>query len=386
MAIERQMLTIMSKSENSSFDGSLALYALTKAAAELIFIFLEANEKAHAFILESAIRNKPLPEICKNRVTVFPKGSFNEIVCDHWSNFDGHLFIMATGIVVRQIAPLLQGKTKDPAVVVCDEKGRFAISLLSGHIGGANRLARKTATIFNGDAVVTTATDVQGLEAIDEIAAIKGFEIVNPENIKEINGLLLARKKIAIIGHTFWSEVICSHFDDRVVSYSSLSITSKDQDISGVSGVVVIDEGMFPDSDLPTLFLKSPRVVIGIGCRRHTPQAEIKEAVTVVLAKYGILWSRVVEIVSIDLKKDEKGLLEFAAEKKLPIRFFSADELKKIKVPSPSVKVQAVTGSMSVSEASALLVGQGELLVKKNKFTRVTVAIARSKRENRDQS
>ena len=370
--------------DNADFDGSLALYALTVAAAELTLVFLETEAKAQAFILESALNSRFLPESSKNRVTVFPKGAFKKIVSENWQNFAGHLFIMATGIVVRQIAPLLQGKTEDPAVVVCDEKGEFAISLLSGHIGGANRLARKTAAIFNGEAVITTATDVQGLAAIDEIAARKGFKIINPEAIKEINGLLLARKKIAIIGHTFWGNAICSYFDDRVISWSSLSVNVQLLNNSEIAGVVLIDENSSPAAGLPALFLQSPKVVVGIGCRRHTSMIEIEKAVTTVLGEHGIPWSKVVEIVSIDLKKDERGLLDFAAAKKLPIRFFSATELENIKVPSPSTKVQAVTGSASVSEASAILAGRGELLVKKHKFSRVTVSVARWKNESKE--
>ncbi len=370
-------------SENSSFTGSLAVYALTSAATELALSFLETEKIAKAFILESD-EHRLLSEALKKRVTFFPKGTFKEIVSQCWQDFDGHIFIMATGIVVRQLAPLLRGKTKDPAVVVCDEKGQFAISLLSGHIGGANRLARKTAAVLNGKAVITTATDVQGLEAIDEIAVRNGFEIVNPEIIKEINSLLLARKKIAVIGHPFWNKVVCSHFDDRVIEWSSLSIDSQSLNLAEISGFVLIEENSSPVSDLPTLFLQSPKVVVGIGCRRQTPMSEIEEAVTSVLADHGIPWSKVVEIVSIDLKKNEIGLLDFAAAKKLPIRFFAAVELENIEVPSPSTKVEVVTGSASVSEAAAILAGRGGLLVKKHKFTRVTVAVARWKKESRE--
>ncbi|MCD6292648.1 MAG: cobalt-precorrin 5A hydrolase [Deltaproteobacteria bacterium] len=366
--------------DNFSFDGALALYALTTAAAKLAFTFLEVEPDTRLFVLESAL-DETLSEALKDQVTIFPKGDFKGIISDHWQNFDGHIFIMATGIVVRQIAPLLKGKTKDPAVVVCDEKGDFTISLLSGHIGGANRLARKIAKIFNGQAVITTATDVQGLEAIDEIAARKGFGIVNPRAIKDINGLLLSRKKVAVIGHTFWSRAICSRFDDRVIEL--LPETLHLQIENEIAGLVLIDEDRSPAPALPALLLQSPKVVVGIGCRRHTPHAEIEDAVSTVLAAHGIPWSQVLEIVSVDLKKDEPGLLEFAAAKSLPIRFFSAAELDKVEVPSPSAKVQSVTGSSSVSEAAALLAGRGELLVKKEKFARVTVAVARFKNENR---
>lgn len=365
------------------FEGSLALYALTSAAAGLALTFFESEPGARLFVLESAWQ-RSYPKIVKDRVTVFPKGVFKEIVSDHWQRFDGHIFIMATGIVIRQLAPLLQGKTRDPAVVVCDEKGDFAISLLSGHIGGANRLARKVAEIFSGQAVITTATDVQGLPAIDEIAAHKGFDILNPEAIKDINGLLLARQTIAVIGHSFWSRVICSHFDERVVEWSSESY-EKVNGLGGASGLVLIDNDIPLPPDIPIISLKSPNVIVGIGCRRNTTMVEIEDAVTGVLAAHGILWSRVAEIVSIDLKKEEPGLLQLAASKKLAARFFSAAELDLVEVPSPSAKVQSVTGSASVCEAAAILAGQGELLIKKEKFARVTVAVARAKNRSREE-
>lgn len=129
----------------------------------------------------------------------FLPGEFSGILKKNWAEFDAHIFIMATGIVVRKIAGLLKDKTVDPAVVVCDEKGQFAISLLSGHIGGANRLAEQVAGIFEGQAVITTATDVQGIMAFDELAAVNGWSIKNPENIKLLNSLLLEAKPIAVI-------------------------------------------------------------------------------------------------------------------------------------------------------------------------------------------
>ena len=137
----------------------------------------------------------------------FSPGTFSLRLKENWFEFNGHIFVMATGIVVRQIAGLLTDKTKDPAVVVCDEKGEYAVSLLSGHIGGANRLAKFAASVLNGQPVITTATDVQGLMAFDELAAVKGWNIANPEKIKVLNSMLLEGHKIALfIPETLYSE------------------------------------------------------------------------------------------------------------------------------------------------------------------------------------
>ncbi len=358
------------------FSGPVALYALTGPAAGLACRYLAVDDRARAFILESALANKTLADGIQERIVIIAKGGFGDVVTRNWSGFAGHIFIMATGIVVRRIAPLLRHKTSDPAVVVCDEKGEFAISLLSGHIGGANRLARKTAGIFGGRAVITTATDVQGLVAVDELAACLGLEILNPGVIKEINSLLLARKKLLLAGARAWCELLAGFFPGRVVVENDFVPETR---AGGVAGVVTVD--MAEDSgeygDLPVLRLRAPRLVLGIGCRRGSTEEEIREAVSCVLEKHGLERLSLARIASVDLKADEPGLLEFARRWKLPLLFYRAAELEKVRVPSPSARVEKHIGTPSVSEAAALLAGGGRfLLVAKNKFPRVTVAVA----------
>lgn len=168
-----------------------AIYAITENGTDM------------AIKLHGKLRNSQLflPERFKSEqiASYFEPGEFSLVLRDNWKQFDAHIFFMATGIVVRKIATLIEHKTVDPAVVVCDEKGKFAISLLSGHIGGANRLTKEIAAVLNAQSVITTATDVQGLMAFDELAAINGWEIKNPENIKELNSLLLENKPIAVM-------------------------------------------------------------------------------------------------------------------------------------------------------------------------------------------
>ena len=361
------------------FAGTQAVYALTPAAAERALFYLGRTESARAFILASALAGGKLPETVADRVESLSPGSFGRTVADNWKLFDAHLFIMATGIVVRRIAGLLEGKTRDPAVVVCDEKGDFAISLLSGHIGGANRLARRVAAVFGGRAVITTATDVQGLAAIDEIAARKGFRIINPQAIKEINSLILARRPVGVLGPSFWTRQLAEAFDERVMAVSDPVMENGFRTLAGLVRVdsAIGAAGRLPeDCNLPVLELESLALVAGIGCRRGVPEDEIEEALKSVLDDCGLALERVVGIASIDLKKDEAGLLSLARRLSLPLVFFAASELENIKVPSPSARVAEATGSPSVCEAAALKAGGGELVVPKCKFSRVTVALA----------
>ena len=361
------------------FAGTQAVYALTPAAAERALFYLGRTESARAFISASARAAEKLPETVADRVELLTPGSFGRTVADNWKLFDAHLFIMATGIVVRRITGLLEGKTRDPAVVVCDEKGDFAISLLSGHIGGANRLARRVAAVFGGRAVITTATDVQGLAAIDEIAARKGFRIINPQAIKAINSLILARRTVGVMGPSFWTRQLVEVFDERVTVISDPATADRFRSLAGLVRVdsAIDAAGRLPEGiDLPVLELASPVLVAGIGCRRGVPLAEIEEVLKSVLEAHGLLLEQVVGIASIDLKKDEAGLLDLARKLSLPLVFFAASELEKIKVPSPSARVAEATGSPSVCEAAALAAAGGELVVRKSKFSRVTVALA----------
>ena len=174
--------------------AKVAIFALTESGVKIATSLAEAINTSKLIIPERFKYSIS----SSGEVEAFLPGGFSNSLRANWSLFSGHIFIMATGIVVRQIAGLIEDKTKDPAVVVCDEKGEYAISLLSGHIGGANRLARFAARVVGGQAVITTATDVQGLMAFDELAAIQGWKVINPEMIKVLNTMLLEGKKIAV--------------------------------------------------------------------------------------------------------------------------------------------------------------------------------------------
>jgi hypothetical protein len=180
---------------NNGFNGNIAIYAITADGIETANKLLR-NIKSGTLFIPDKFKNTSV----KNSVSEFFKeGEFTKTLEKSWKKFAGHIFIMATGIVVRKISKFIDSKTSDPAVIVCDQKGNYAVSLLSGHIGGANRLAKVAAEALGGQAVITTATDVQNLMAFDEMAAIEGWKVENPEMIKTLNSMLLEGKRIGLM-------------------------------------------------------------------------------------------------------------------------------------------------------------------------------------------
>ncbi|HDS17346.1 MAG TPA: hypothetical protein ENN66_12235 [Proteobacteria bacterium] len=170
----------------------MALYALSR----------EGREKAR----EIAAGLSPAEVFFPERLgsprageTSFAASGLGALVEKNWAGYAGHIFITAAGIAVRQIAPLLKNKTCDPAVVVCAENGSRVISLVGGHIAGANRLARRIAGITGGEAVITTATDSRDLMAFDELAALSGWRVENPSRIKIFNAALLEARPLDLL-------------------------------------------------------------------------------------------------------------------------------------------------------------------------------------------
>ena len=181
-----------SQREDEFFAGSIALYAMSEEGCAKALEIAAGLDSATIFVPERFVR-------AGDTTKSFAPGQLGQLLEDNWNLFAGHLFIAATGIAVRKIAPLLKHKTSDPAVVVCDENGAQVISLVGGHIAGANRLARKVAAVTGGRAIITTATDTRGLVAFDELAARQEWQIKNPQNIKIFNAALLDNEKISVL-------------------------------------------------------------------------------------------------------------------------------------------------------------------------------------------
>ncbi len=281
-----------------------------------------------------------------------------------WREAKNLIFIMAIGIVVRTISPFLKDKKTDPAVVVIDEKGRFVISLIGGHLGGANELARDIARYIGAEPVITTSSDINDHTALDLWAKEHNLVIDDPSRLPSVATRLINRGFLKIYADPGFSlEGLCPHDFIPVSdpSEADLTITSR-IDLKESQGQVL---------------LRPKNLIVGIGCNSGTSSVEIEEAVKKVFEKYSLSFNSIHSIATIDLKAKEKGLLDFAKRHGFDILTFSPEELNKIKGIESSEAVLKATGAMGVSEPAALLAsGAKELLIPKQKHGNVTVAVA----------
>ena len=291
--------------------------------------------------------------------------------------YTGHVFIMSTGIVVRLIASCIQNKTTDPAVVVIDEIGRHVVSLVSGHLGGANSLAIKVAGLIGADPVITTATDVNQAPAIDVLAKQHNLFIENPEAIKNINMAFITGKKFYL--HDPYKLLRDSIDPSHILTAHILTDFKKGQIAENEDTPGVFIDDVLADLSKKMLILRPGSLVAGIGCNRNTTIKEIKEFLEKVLEESKLAISSLISIATINLKADEPGLIALAEELNLPISFFDKDELNRADgIKSPSEMVEKHTGVKSVCEAAAILASKnGKLIVPKHSTRNVTVAIAR---------
>ena len=286
---------------------------------------------------------------------------------------------MSTGIVVRVIAPLVKSKLEDPAVVVVDDQAQHAISLLSGHLGGANALTLKIAGIIGADPVITTATDVNRVPAIDMLAKEKNLLIENPSAIKSVNMALLKGEKIFVHDPFGFLGNSLPHFKTWIYGGGNESSNKNHRrnQFEAVPGIYVDDVA----TDLPpeVLVLRPASLAAGIGCNRNTATDEMRALLEKVLETNNLVPASLKCIASIDVKSDESGLITLAENLDLPLIFYNRQELNQVeKIKNPSLVVEKHVGVKSVCEAAAILAARdGVLIVPKQSTRNVTVAIAR---------
>jgi cobalt-precorrin 5A hydrolase len=310
----------------------------------------------------------------KERQTFDPAG-LKTLISSLWKQYDGLVFIMATGIVVRMIAPLLVSKESDPAVVVMDDAGHFAISLLSGHLGGANELAERCSFICGSRPVITTATDANHLPSFDMLAKEQGWVIDDLSRVKTLNTLLLDGKEIAVVDA---SGLARSWFHGRArLTFHDTFAEALD---SRARGYLFVTNRYLPPRTQPdTLLILRPRnLVLGVGCNRGTPADEIDAFISAHMRRIFLSLKSVARIATAAAKRDEAGLLAYAESLSLPLVFFESEELNAVAAPSPpSEHALAAIGATGVAEPAAILAsGGGTLLLKKVKSDNVTLAVA----------
>lgn len=271
---------------------------------------------------------------------------------------DALVFVGAVGIAVRAIAPHCQSKATDPAVVVLDECGHFVVPLLSGHLGGANELARALAAVCGAVPVITTATDANGIFAVDEWARHQNCTVLEPGRIKHVSSKLLAGSAAA-----YWSEF-------PIAGSLPAGIKSAPTQAAADFALTLSPAG----SALHLI----PRIgVLGIGCKRGTPAAQLEAAFVQFCTAHSLAAQGITAAASIDLKQHEPGLLAFCRQHNWNVTFFSAAQLQAAPgqfTPSPFVK--SVTGVDNVCERAAALAAGGSVYIPKQAGSGVTFALA----------
>ena len=325
-------------------------------------------------------------------------GSLQNTIAALWSGQTGLIFCLATGAVVRLIAPLLQDKQTDPAVVVLDEAGEFAISLCGGHQGGGDRLTQRISHLLNAQAVITGSAHHLHLPGIDLLGQPFGWTKGSGDWTRVASAI--ARRAPVQVIQEAGSEVWQQHLPaDHPFHFGWPEVPPLSPEPSPAPEARVwispIQRQFAPEAELPKVQWH-PRVLwVGIGCERGTAQTLIAQAITTACQTHHLAQAAIAGIATIDLKADEVGLVQLCQERQWPLQCFTAAALSNIAVPHPSAVVEKAVGTPSVAEAAALLAARQhseteaipQLSVTKQVFRQaeqpgaVTVAIAQAQQE-----
>ncbi|WP_461834609.1 cobalt-precorrin 5A hydrolase [Desulfothermus sp.] len=341
-------------------ENKIAIYVLNKFGLRVAQKILEYIDSAELFVKKGVTKNINSHEF----------NNIKSIVKENFFKYKSHIFICATGIVVRTICPFICSKDIDPAIVVIDPAGKYVISLLSGHLGGANSLARYVAKKITAIPVITTATDSFNLPAIDEIARILNLTIDDIKKIKIINSAILNHKPIFVYDPLNYLNIQSFFPSDYSLVIKSDLNNIKKSDI----GIICDYKENKVDNNKIILY---PKVLyVGIGCNKGTHFSEILDLFNCVFSEENLAADSVCAIVTTDRKSNEQGIIEFTKFLKKELIFIDHFKLDKIKVPNPSENVKRHMGVPSVSEACAIIASKGRLVVEKRKSKNVTIAVA----------
>lgn len=317
------------------------------------------------------------------RTPVFPEAESvrfqrtADLTAEIFSEYDGILYIMASGIAVRSIAPHLVSKTSDPAVLVMDECGQHCISLVSGHLGGANAWTADIARAAGADPVITTATDVHHRRAPDDLARELYMKAEPLEALKRVNSLIAEGKRCLFFLDQDRKDRL--FLEERLKKCHVEALPVKTMESCRFDAAVLITDAQ-ETCRKPHVYLRPRNLYVGIGCRRGTPEELIERALSEALDRIGASPLQIAALASVSLKSDEEGLLALGRKIGRPVQFFEPHILRKVIEAhhlEESAFVKKTIGVGNVCEAAALKAAQqGRLVFPKTKYTQVTAAIA----------
>ena len=296
-------------------------------------------------------------------------------IVDLFQTNHGLICLFSLGAVIRLIAPHIKDKKTDPAVIVIDDKAQFVISVLSGHLGGANELSNHIAEKIHAIPVITTAADVNKTIPVDLVGKEFGWKIDDDSTVTKVSAMMVNKEKIGVFQDagekTWWRKEL----PDNVSKYENFEELKN----SNSKGFLIISDRVFDDEILENAVIYRPQtLVVGVGLHWDTSDDTIKNGLESSLQKFNLSSKSIARFVSIKKEKDVEGLIRLGKDMDVPIEYIGREELATITTPNPSKTVQAFEGTSSVSEAAALKSSKGKLLVEKQKFPpNLTIAIAR---------
>ncbi len=293
--------------------------------------------------------------------TIVINKKLDEFVGSIFYNYDIILFIMATGIVVRSIAKYIINKTTDPGILVMDERGQFVISLLSGHLGGANKAAKLLADKIGGQPVITTASDVKGLIAVDTLAEELNCQISNMTNAKNVTALIVNDEMVRIKSDINIDTKLPDNIVTEGEAKGTIFITNKIMNISHKYEVQLIPKN----------------IIIGIGCRAGTSSEAIINAVEETLNSLSIDHRSIKHFATVDVKQNEAGIFEAAEHYKIIVKIVDRKEIKTVEHDFQcSEFVRKTIGVGAVCEPCAVLTAlKGHFLMRKRSYNGITLSI-----------
>ncbi|MFD0676407.1 MULTISPECIES: cobalt-precorrin 5A hydrolase [unclassified Paenibacillus] len=354
--------------------GDYAIIAITKHGVEMARKLQSSFSHSDLYYMSKFERG----DEAARGIQMF-EGSVRMLFPALFPAYKGLIIIISLGAVIRMIAPLLEDKKKDPGIVVIDDKGEHVISVLSGHLGGANELTREVAAALNARAVITTASDVQGTIAVDLFGRRFGWVWESADKLTPVSASVVNEEQVAVVqesGETGWW-LYNTPLPANIHVYASVAEAIASQP---KAALVVTHRVLTPDEEaiLSNGVLYRPKVLaLGIGCNRGTSAEEIEAVITETLAELKFSLSSVKALCTIDLKKDEEGLLAVVQKYGWAFETYTPEQLNEVPIDDPSDTVYKFTGAYAVSEPAAKLYsGASTLALVKKKSGNVTVSVA----------
>jgi precorrin-4 C11-methyltransferase len=288
---------------------------------------------------------------------------YTKLTKDVFEQSSNILFISAMGICVRSIAPYIQDKHTDPAVICIDSTGRYAVSVLSGHVGGANELTKQIARIIGAEAIITTQSDNTNLWALDTLGKQFGWETAtNVKNFKTPLTAFVNGKPAALLLEI--RDKGTEYMERTRPVHANIFYKYEDIDLSFYKLLIAVTPYLYSDTNIDVIYYHPKVLHLGVGCRKDCNPEGISEYIGRSLSENGIAKASIKDISTIDIKKDEPLLAELRSYfKESEVRIYPADELKDIDVPNPSEKVREVTSVFGVSESTAIKSADNGLLI-----------------------